>query len=191
MQTGLAMAREPQAHVAGFFIGMYETDRVSGEAWIWAPDARIALLSWRTGPALPLAEVSRLASGTRWGNFTVRLPMPLTTDQEAHEFLSVLLPELHRRWTAWRVAVGLPQHGGRMSDAEDRDPEFSRYEAAWANFKMVRATSLASDVHDPLTPHLQAQSEPMDPELQGAAVELAAARAAFLTLDTDPGEPTN
>lgn len=105
MLTGLAALHDPEAEVDGFFIGMYRTDRSSGDAWIWAPDARIAVLAWSTGPRASFAEAAESLPSTRWGNFTVRLPLPLTTDHEAHDYLAALLPELRPRWMAWRSST--------------------------------------------------------------------------------------
>jgi len=104
MLRGPLATADPEANVDGFFLGMFDTDGVSGNAWIWAPDARIALLSWSTGPARPLADAPELVLGSRWGNFTVQVPLPLTTDRQARDYLSAVLPELRRRWTAWAKA---------------------------------------------------------------------------------------
>jgi len=40
--------------------------------------------------------------GGRWGTYAVQQPLPMTTDDEAAEYLRALLPELRRRWLAWK-----------------------------------------------------------------------------------------
>jgi hypothetical protein len=44
------------------------------------------------------------APSGRWGTFNVRLPLPMTTDIEAAEFLRALLPSLRPHWEAWKVS---------------------------------------------------------------------------------------
>jgi hypothetical protein len=39
----------------------------------------------------------------KWGTYAVRQPLPMTTDDEAAEYLRVLLPDLYPRWEAWRT----------------------------------------------------------------------------------------
>ena len=56
---------DPEADVDGFFMGMYDTDGRSGNAWIWAPDARIALLAWSTGTQTQLVETSASVGTSR------------------------------------------------------------------------------------------------------------------------------
>lgn len=68
-----------------------------------------------------------------------------------------------------------------MSSPLDRDPEFTRYKVAWAKFQQVQADGIESGSAEGPMSYLQAQLEPLQSELRLAAVELGAARDAFLT----------
>jgi hypothetical protein len=89
----------PSACVDGFELGMFASDE-RGDAWVKAPDGSIATLIWQTGDP-PYFKVSIEPDVTRWGTFTVQLPLPMTNDDEAGRHLAGLLPELRPRWQAW------------------------------------------------------------------------------------------
>jgi hypothetical protein len=90
----------PSASVDGFELGMFVASDERGDAWIKAPDGSIATLIWQTGEP-SYFTVSIEPNETRWGTFTVQLPLPLTNDDEAGSYLAGLLPELRPRWQAW------------------------------------------------------------------------------------------
>jgi hypothetical protein len=92
----------PTAEVDGFRLGMFVSYERLGDAWIEAPDGSVGTLIWETGePCLFEETVSPNPEG-RWGTYSVRQPLALTTDAEAAEYLRALLPELRRRWEAWK-----------------------------------------------------------------------------------------
>src|SRR6476661_6730669 len=95
----------PSASVDGFELGMFVASDERGDAWVKAPDGSIATLIWQTGEP-SYFEVTIEPNETRWGTFTVQLPLPMTNDEEAGRYLSGLLPELRRRWQAWRGRRG-------------------------------------------------------------------------------------
>jgi hypothetical protein len=74
-----------------------------------------------------------------------------------------------------------------MSFQLDRDPEFARYKAAWVNYQQVQAEGIEAGTASGPTSYLQAQLEPSNVELHVAAVELGAARDAYLTTPTESG----
>lgn len=92
----------PSAHVGGFTLGMFVSYDDCGDAWVEAPDGSIGTLIWETGDPAYFEE-SIAPGDRRWGTYAVQLPLPLTTDEEAATYLAVLLPELRRRWEAWRA----------------------------------------------------------------------------------------
>ena len=70
-----------------------------------------------------------------------------------------------------------------MDLPSERDPLFARYNAAWATYLAIQAER--HDDGSGLIPYRRAASNPIDVEMQTAAIELRAARDAFLT-DLDP-----
>ncbi|GAB3623626.1 hypothetical protein GCM10027418_17090 [Mariniluteicoccus endophyticus] len=92
------MSTCPRAEVDGFELGMFVSYDDCGDAWVRAPDGRIAGLVWETGPAS--FDVLREPDDNRWGTYAVELPLPLTNDDEAASYLAALLPELRPRWEA-------------------------------------------------------------------------------------------
>lgn len=94
--------RYPTATVEGFTLGMFVSYDDCGDAWVEAPDGGLAGLIWETGSP-PYFEISLPAEPNgRWGTFAVQLPLPLTTDAEAADYLRALLPELIPHWRAWQ-----------------------------------------------------------------------------------------
>jgi hypothetical protein len=92
----------PEATVAGFKIGMFVSYGDCGDAWVEAPDGGIGTLIWETGEPPYFEESIPPDPKGRWGTFAVQQPLPLTTDDEAAEYLRSLLPELRARWEEWR-----------------------------------------------------------------------------------------
>lgn len=91
--------RYSTAVVDGFELGMFVSYDDCGDAWVRAPDGRIAGLIWETGEQ-PYFRVVLEPDADRWGTYAVQLPMPLTNDVEAARYLAALLPELRPRWEA-------------------------------------------------------------------------------------------
>ena len=79
---------------------MFVASDERGDAWVKAPDGSIATLIWQTGEP-SYFEVTIEPDETRWGTFTVQLPLPMTNDEEAGRYLFGLLPELRRRRQSW------------------------------------------------------------------------------------------
>ena len=104
--------RYPSACLDGFELGMFVASDERGDAWVKAPDGSIATLVWQTGEPSYFEDTIE-PNETRWGTFTVQLPLPMTNDEEAGRYLSGLLPELRRRWQAWP---------GRRGDATPARP---------------------------------------------------------------------
>ena len=73
-----------------------------GDAWVKAPDGSVATLIWETGEPASF-KVSIEPGETRWGTFAVQLPLPLTSDAEAAAYLAAILPDLRKRWHAWKA----------------------------------------------------------------------------------------
>jgi len=91
----------PVAEVEGFRMGMFVSYDTCGDAWVEAPDGSMGTLIWETGEPL-FEEIIPPDPNGRWGTFSVRQPLPLTTDAEAAAYLAALVPELRRRWEEWR-----------------------------------------------------------------------------------------
>ncbi|MCB0909155.1 MAG: hypothetical protein KDB63_18780 [Nocardioidaceae bacterium] len=91
----------PSAIVDGFELGMWVSYDDCGDAWVKAPDGRIAGLIWETGEPAYFKVVAE-PDEQRWGTFAVQLPLPMTNDEEAGHYLSSLLPELKARWKVSR-----------------------------------------------------------------------------------------
>jgi hypothetical protein len=90
----------PSASVDGFELGMFVSYEDCGDAWVKAPDGSVATLIWATGNP-PYFKVSIEPNETRWGTFAVQLPLPMTNDGEASQYLAELLPALRPRWQEW------------------------------------------------------------------------------------------
>jgi hypothetical protein len=93
--------RYPEAVVDGFTMGMFVSYDDCGDAWVKAPDGSIGTLIWETGSPSYFEEKIAPDPNGRWGTYAVQLPLPLTTDGEAADYLRALLPELRRRWESW------------------------------------------------------------------------------------------
>lgn len=100
----------PKAKIDGFELGMFVSYGDCGDAWVEAPDGRIAGLIWETGSQRRFTTAIE-PDERRWGTFAVALPLPLTTDSEAEEYLRALLPELRARWeaTVARASLAIAQ----------------------------------------------------------------------------------
>ncbi len=95
--------------VDGFRLGMI-TDFLAqptdaGDAFVVAPDGSRAGLVWETGADPYLREVLP-PDERRWGVWAVGQPLPMTTLDEAREYLAAIVPSLRRRWTEWKPAAG-------------------------------------------------------------------------------------
>lgn len=93
----------PEGSVDGFTIGMFVSYGDCGDAWLRAPDGGVATLIWETGAPAYLSETIEPDPQGRWGTYAVQLPLPMTTDDEAAEYLRALLSDLRPRWEAWRA----------------------------------------------------------------------------------------
>jgi hypothetical protein len=93
----------PEAEVDGFILGMYVSYDDMGDAWVTAPDGSAGSLIWETGEPESFETVIEPDPNGRWGTFAVTLPLPLTTDAEAAEYLRALLPRLRERWESWKA----------------------------------------------------------------------------------------
>ncbi|WP_328328294.1 hypothetical protein OHA70_03155 [Kribbella sp. NBC_00382] len=91
----------PEAVVDGFTLGMFVSYDHCGDAWVTAPDGSVGTLIWETGSPSYFEESIAPDPNGRWGTYAVQLPLPLTTDAEAAEYLRTLLPELRTRWEYW------------------------------------------------------------------------------------------
>lgn len=94
----------PEATVDGFTLGMFVSYDASGDAWLRAPDGSAASLIWETGEPAYFKETIAPDPQGRWGTYAVQLPLPLTTDAEAADYLRALLPDLIPRWKAWQAS---------------------------------------------------------------------------------------
>lgn len=92
----------PTAEVEGFTLGMFVSYGDCGDAWVRAPDGSVGTLVWETGEPIEFMELIAPDPNGRWGTFSVRLPLPMTSNEEAARFLEALLPQLFERWTAWK-----------------------------------------------------------------------------------------
>lgn len=95
--------RYPEAVVDGLTIGMFVSYGDCGDAWVLAPDGSVGTLIWETGSPSYLKETIAPDPNGRWGTYAVQLPLPLTTDDEAADYLRALLPELRSRWESWKA----------------------------------------------------------------------------------------
>lgn len=91
------------ASVDGFTLGMFVSYDDCGDAWVRAPDGGVGTLIWETGSPAYFRETIAADPEGRWGTYAVQLPLPMTTDDEAAEYLRAILPELRERWMAWRL----------------------------------------------------------------------------------------
>jgi hypothetical protein len=89
----------PVGHADGFEMGMFVSYGDCGDAWVIAPDGRPASIVWETSSPSYFRTLIE-PNEYRWGTFAVALPLPLTVDSEADEYLRALLPELRARWLA-------------------------------------------------------------------------------------------
>jgi len=89
----------PSAIVDGFEIGMFVSFIDCGDAWVQAPDGRVAGLVWETAPEAYFTTLTE-PDESRWGTYAVALSLPFTSDEEAEAYLRALLPELRQRWNA-------------------------------------------------------------------------------------------
>lgn len=92
----------PEAEVNGFTIGMFVSYDDCGDAWVRAPDGSIATLVWETGSPSYFEESIAPDPQGRWGTYAVQQPLPLTTDEEAANYLRALLPALRPLWETWQ-----------------------------------------------------------------------------------------
>lgn len=93
----------PTAEVGGFRIGMFVSYDDCGDAWVGRRTAVMELLSGRQeSPSCSTrgSHPTRMGAGT----YSVRLPLPMTTDVEAALFLEALLPKLRERWEQWKAS---------------------------------------------------------------------------------------
>jgi hypothetical protein len=74
-----------------------------GDAYVVAPDGSRAGLVWESGCAQYFAEVLA-PDQDRWGVWATGLALPMTTVDEAQDYLAALLPQLRRCWESWRDA---------------------------------------------------------------------------------------
>lgn len=100
------------AEAGGFRLGMI-TDFLSepateGDAYVIAPDGSRAGLVWQSECA-PYFEEIRAPGPNRWGVWAVGLALPMTTSDEARDYLAALLPHLRPRWQSWRDAGNGPR----------------------------------------------------------------------------------
>jgi hypothetical protein len=106
IQHDVTSVRYPEAEVDGFLFVMFVTYGTYGDALVRGPDGGIGTLVWSTGEPFEFKVLVEAGSDSRWGSYAVRVPLPLTTDAEAAEYLRALLPELRPRWETWRLNRG-------------------------------------------------------------------------------------
>ena len=92
----------PDAEVDGFLLGMFASHGDCGDAWVRAPDGSVGTLIWETGEPEDIRIRKPPDPNGRWGTYSVRLPLPLTTNDEAAYFLRALLPRLRICWEEWK-----------------------------------------------------------------------------------------
>ena len=92
----------PEAEVDGFLLGMFASHGDCGDAWVRAPDGSFGTLIWETGVPEDFRVRILPDPDGRWGTYNVRLPLPLTTNEEAAEYLRALLPRLGTCWEEWK-----------------------------------------------------------------------------------------
>lgn len=96
----------PKAEVDGFKIGMFVSYDDLEDARVQGLDGSIGTLIWESGaPSSFEVGIPPHPQG-RWGTYAVRLPLAMTTDEEAAEYLRALIPELRTRWQTWRQMGG-------------------------------------------------------------------------------------
>jgi hypothetical protein len=93
--------------IDGFRLGMI-TDFLAepadtGDAYVVAPDGSRAGLVWESGCSQYFREVLA-PDQDRWGVWATGLALPMTTVDEARDYLAALLPQLRPRWESWRDA---------------------------------------------------------------------------------------
>ncbi len=76
---------------------------LEGDAYVVAPDGSRAGLVWQSGCAPYFEEVLARDEG-QWGVWAAGLPLPMSTEDEARNYLAALLPQLRSRWGSWRGA---------------------------------------------------------------------------------------
>ena len=84
---------------------MFVASDERGDAWVKAPDGSMATLIWQTGEPSYFQDTIE-PNETRWGTYTVQLPLPMTNDAEAGLYLAALLPDLRPRWQEWVAERG-------------------------------------------------------------------------------------
>lgn len=100
------------AAVMGFQLGMI-TDFLAapdtaGDAYVIAPDGSRAGLVWASEVPESYFEQLVPPEDHRWGVWTAGLPLPMTTVDEARDYLAALLPQLRPQWESWRDATKEP-----------------------------------------------------------------------------------
>lgn len=98
----------PEATVEDFTLGMFVSYGDCGDAWVKGPDGGIGTVIWETGSPAYFREVIPADPHgdprARWGAYAVQLPLPMTTDAEAEQYLRALLADLRPLWTAWTAS---------------------------------------------------------------------------------------
>jgi len=94
--------------VDGFRLGMitdWEAESCDeGDAFIVAPDDSRCGLVWEIGGDPFVAAAALVpASETRWGVWSVGLPHPMNSRENARRNLVYVLDELRPRWERWRA----------------------------------------------------------------------------------------
>jgi hypothetical protein len=92
----------PETEVEGFLFVVCGHDRGRGDALVRGPDGGVATLIWATGEPFLFDVVIQPGTDRRCGTYAVRVPLPLTTDKEAADYLRAVLPELRQWWEVWR-----------------------------------------------------------------------------------------
>ena len=101
LATALFADRHPRAAVQEEAVGAARGGRL-------APDGSRAGLVWQSECAPYFQEI--MAPGLdRWGVWAAGLALPMTTSDEARDYLAALLPHLRSRWEAWRDAGNGPR----------------------------------------------------------------------------------
>jgi hypothetical protein len=93
--------------VDGFTFGKitdFESETCNeGDAFVIAPDNSRAGLVWEVSEDPYFQEVCP-ADSSRWGVWAVSFPHTMTSHENARRNLDHILPELKKRWQAWRGA---------------------------------------------------------------------------------------
>jgi hypothetical protein len=98
----MAPTRYPEAEVDGFLFVTFESFGTHGDALVRGPDGGVGTVVWETGEPFRFEVLVPPGTDKRWGTYSVQVPLPLTTDREAAEYLRALLPELRRWWDSWQ-----------------------------------------------------------------------------------------